>query len=304
MAGWDWAPTASGFVAGTVGVLVSHPFDTIKTRIQAGWQGRHGVLHVTLQEQGLPGLYRGILPPLLNAGIIQAVSFTIFQHCLNALEGTTQHPAFIAGLISGALPSPVLLPGYFVKIQLQNEKGRRGTGTVAFCRQLVQRHGLRPVLRAMYGRAFPVSFLADCLGRGFYFGTYDVMKRTLAEADRPLTLPRRVLAASCSGIAGWCSMYWLDTWRSCIMSGAIVGNPQSAWDVARGMYAAGGGRAFFRGFHVTLLRAVPVAASVLTMYDLVYESLKGPPTPRTIPLPEAPAFPRPLPPSAPPPSPE
>lgn len=43
-----------------------------------------------------------------------------------------------------------------------------------------------------------------------------------------------------------------------------MGNPQSAWDVARGMYAAGGGRAFFRGFHVTLLRAVPVAASVLT----------------------------------------
>ncbi len=29
---WDWVPSISGFVAGTVGVLVSHPFDTVKPR--------------------------------------------------------------------------------------------------------------------------------------------------------------------------------------------------------------------------------------------------------------------------------
>ena len=129
--GWDLVPSLSGLTAGTVGVLISHPFDTVKTRIQAGWSTRgHAVLSTTLQEQGIHGLYRGILPPLLSVGLVQAATFTIYQHMKNALDGKVQCQTFLAGLVSGAIPSFFTLPSYYVKVQLQNEKVLLGLG---FC---------------------------------------------------------------------------------------------------------------------------------------------------------------------------
>jgi len=271
----DLSSPIAGFVAGTMGVVVSHPFDTVKTRIQAGWQGSGGVLHLTLQQQGFRGLYRGVLPPLLHSGLIQALSFTLYQRGKDRLGLSP----FFAGMFSGGLCAIVLLPGYFVKVQLQNERGRTGTSTVEFCSALVRRHGLWPVFRAMYGRAFPISFASDSIGRACYLGTFESVKRRLSPSDAgAVPLAARIAAASCSGIASWTSMYPLDTIRSCLMAGPIVGNPVGARDVIRSLYSEGGLRAFYRGYHVTIMRAVPVAIFVLTSYDLVHDALRAPPT--------------------------
>ena len=94
------------------------------------------------------------------------------------------------------------------------------------------------MLRAMYGKALVASVLCDSFGRGFYFGTYDYIKSSLASTDAELTLPHRLLAACLSGTAGWTSIYFLDTLRSRIMAGfACCGNeppplfrtPPSVW---------------------------------------------------------------------------
>jgi solute carrier family 25 carnitine/acylcarnitine transporter 20/29 len=231
-------------------------------------------LSTTLQEQGIHGLYRGILPPLLSVGLVQAATFTIYQHMKNALDGKVQCQTFLAGLVSGAIPSFFTLPSYYVKVQLQNEKGKFGTGTLQYCCNLMQQHGVRPVLRAMYGKALVASVLCDSFGRGFYFGTYDYIKSSLASTDAELTLPHRLLAACLSGTAGWTSIYFLDTLRSRIMAGP-VGSGLSGMDVARQIYQEGGIRAFYRGYYVTIIRAVPVAACVLPTYDLVYYKLRS-----------------------------
>lgn len=68
-----------GVLYGTTSVAVGHPFDTVKTKMQAqsGFESQ-GMLKTfgrTLREQGFRGLYRGSLPPLLGSGIFRSTQF-------------------------------------------------------------------------------------------------------------------------------------------------------------------------------------------------------------------------------------
>ena len=64
---------------GTTSVAIGHPFDTVKTKMQAqaGFES-HGMIRTftqTLRNQGLRGLYRGALPPLMGSGIFRSTQF-------------------------------------------------------------------------------------------------------------------------------------------------------------------------------------------------------------------------------------
>eukprot|EP00958_Prasinococcus_capsulatus_P001907 scaffold175_cov414-Prasinococcus_capsulatus_cf.AAC.15 len=72
------------FVAGTVGgvcqVLVGHPFQTVKARLQAQgdppkYKGGLHCMRVTMREEGFGGLYKGIGPPMAGVGTLSAVLF-------------------------------------------------------------------------------------------------------------------------------------------------------------------------------------------------------------------------------------
>ena len=72
-----------GVLYGTTSVCVGHPFDTIKTKMQAqqGFENRSMLRSFakTLQEQGVRGLYRGCLPPLFGSGIFRSTQFAVFE---------------------------------------------------------------------------------------------------------------------------------------------------------------------------------------------------------------------------------
>ncbi len=60
------------FLAGTTGgvaqVIVGHPFNTLKVRLQTStrYTGGMDCLRSTLKEEGAKGLYKGIGPPLVS----------------------------------------------------------------------------------------------------------------------------------------------------------------------------------------------------------------------------------------------
>lgn len=74
----------TGVLYGITSVAVGHPFDTIKTKMQAqeGFLKGSGMLSsfsTVLRTQGLPGLYKGALPPLLGSGIYRSTQFAVFE---------------------------------------------------------------------------------------------------------------------------------------------------------------------------------------------------------------------------------
>lgn len=68
-----------GVLYGTTSVAVGHPFDTVKTKMQAqeGYEaeGMFRTFGRTLKEQGVRGVYRGSLPPLLGSGLFRSTQF-------------------------------------------------------------------------------------------------------------------------------------------------------------------------------------------------------------------------------------
>lgn len=68
-----------GVLYGTTSVAVGHPFDTVKTKMQAqsGFESQSMLktFGKTLREQGVRGLYRGCLPPLMGSGLFRSTQF-------------------------------------------------------------------------------------------------------------------------------------------------------------------------------------------------------------------------------------
>eukprot|EP00329_Picozoa_sp_Boothbay-MS584-11_P001042 19323_3 len=70
----------SGVVAGVAQVLVGHPANTLKARLQIQptppiYSGMMDCLRQTVAQEGYRGLYRGMASPLVGVGIVNAVVF-------------------------------------------------------------------------------------------------------------------------------------------------------------------------------------------------------------------------------------
>ena len=68
-----------GVLYGTTSVAVGHPFDTVKTKMQAqtGFESQNMLktFSRTVREHGIRGLYRGALPPLFGSGLFRSTQF-------------------------------------------------------------------------------------------------------------------------------------------------------------------------------------------------------------------------------------
>ena len=77
---------AAGILAGGAGVLVGHPFDTLKVKMQVARQGSSTAPPAdtpSCRSAALPrlsafGPYRGVLPPLLSTGIVQSINWNLW----------------------------------------------------------------------------------------------------------------------------------------------------------------------------------------------------------------------------------
>ena len=79
--GWPWKPWLAGGIAGGSMAVVGHPFDTLKTRIQADKvRAFRSTLHCAKDMVGKEGafaLWRGIGPALLSTGLTGSIRFGI-----------------------------------------------------------------------------------------------------------------------------------------------------------------------------------------------------------------------------------
>ncbi len=62
----------AGGIAGSCSVIVGHPFDTYKVMLQTSSKS------VNMRSLSISGLFRGLLPPLTSAGLVNALVFSSF----------------------------------------------------------------------------------------------------------------------------------------------------------------------------------------------------------------------------------
>eukprot|EP01062_Namystynia_karyoxenos_P059713 TRINITY_DN51136_c0_g1_i1.p1 TRINITY_DN51136_c0_g1~~TRINITY_DN51136_c0_g1_i1.p1 ORF type:complete len:278 (+),score=49.46 TRINITY_DN51136_c0_g1_i1:75-908(+) len=253
---------AAGLVAGATGTLVGHPFDTLKLRRQVGCSEPRSLAH----------LLRGIALPVATAGALQCVHLGVYFNTLTALGNPPpRHGAspwyhvFTAGAVGGVVISPATCALRIVKVRQQ----LHGSSAQVALREIVSARGWRGLLLG-----YPLHCAMESQ-RGVYMLVFFLMKRW--SGGEPVSLPYRVLSGATAGTVSWAIIYPADSVLSMLHSRAADpggGARLTARACAAAMWREGGVRRFYRGFTYTLVRAGPVAAAVLTTYDLALDRLR------------------------------
>lgn len=266
----------SGGIGGICLVLVGHPFDLLKVRLQTSSNPNATILstaRAAISETGLRGLYRGLSAPLLGVTPIFAVSFWGYatgQKLARALWDTSptthnQQPLSLtqicfAGGFS-AIPTTLLMtPFERVKVLLQTTSSTgSGGGTMATIGRVWQNGGIRNFYTGTIA-----TLLRDIPGSVAYFAAYEVTKRILCGTQNnnqqtPSTFAI-LTAGGMAGIAMWTVAIPADVLKSRLQA-APAGTYSGTLDVLRKLLKNESPRALFKGLGPALIRAYPANAA-------------------------------------------
>ncbi|KAI6356283.1 hypothetical protein MCOR25_007900 [Pyricularia grisea] len=283
---------AAGGFGGVCAVVVGHPFDLVKVRLQTAEKGVYSsaidVVRKSVARDGMRGLYAGVSAPLVGVTPMFAVSFwgydlgkTLVRSATSNRDGPLSIAQISAAGFFSAIPmTAITAPFERVKVilQVQGQKQLapgekpRYSGGVDVVRQLYKEGGVRSVFRGS------VATLArDGPGSAAYFAAYEYIKRKLSPVDpvtgKPsgeLSLMAITCAGAAAGIAMWIPVFPVDTVKSRLQT--AEGNV-TIGGVIKGLYAKGGYKAFFPGFGPALARAVPANAATFLGVELAHQAM-------------------------------
>jgi len=270
---------AKSFIAGGFGgvsaVLVGHPFDLTKTRLQTAapgaYKGAIDVVKKTVAQDGITGLYRGMVPPLLGVTPIFAVSFwaydaskqLILAFTPNRSSQTLSTPELAAAGFLSAVPTtlvtaPVERAKVLLQIQGQAGSEAKYKGVVDVLKHLYREGGVRSIFRGT-----GATLARDGPGSAAYFAAYEVTKKALTPAGASpseLNLSAIILAGGTAGVAMWALAIPPDVIKSRIQS-APTGTYSGMLDCVRKTIAQDGVKALWKGFGPAMARAFPANAA-------------------------------------------
>ena len=96
--------TATGALFGATNTIIGHPFDTVKTKLQAqsGFGGSMGTAQACgsiWRAEGLLGFYRGCLPPMWGSAVYRSAQFAVYETLHRQLSAV---PALCRPLLPGS----------------------------------------------------------------------------------------------------------------------------------------------------------------------------------------------------------
>ncbi|KGQ83934.1 solute carrier family 25 (mitochondrial carnitine/acylcarnitine transporter), member 20/29 [Candida albicans P87] len=265
---------AAGGFGGICAVLTGHPFDLVKVRLQTGlYNSSVQCVKQTIAKDGLTGLYRGVLPPLLGVTPMFAVSFwgyDVGKRLVSTYTGKSIDQFEIkeistAGFISAIPTTLVAAPFERVKVMMQIQEGNKSKSMAGVVAEMYKTGGLRSIFKGS------VATLArDGPGSALYFATYEYLKKELSSPGEDLSLFAIMTAGGFAGVSMWLGVFPIDTIKSTQQSSNV---PISILQTTKNIYAKGGVKAFFPGVGPALARSFPANAATFLGVELARKAL-------------------------------
>ncbi|KAG7260016.1 hypothetical protein CRUP_029464 [Coryphaenoides rupestris] len=243
---------AAGCFGGAAGVLVGHPFDTVK----------------------MLGLYKGIGSPMMGLTFINAIVFGMQGNAMRMLGRDTPANQFLAGASAGLIQCVICCPMELAKTRMQMQ----GTGEKKKSARKMYKNSLDCLVRIYrkegfrgINRGMVTTVIRETPAFGIYFLAYDTLTRRLGcEPEDPYMIPKLLFAGGMSGMASWFSTYPVDVIKSRLQADGMGGVNQYSGiaDCVRQSVRKEGWRVFTRGLTSTLLRAFPVNATTFATVTL------------------------------------
>ncbi|KAJ9088834.1 carnitine transporter, variant 2 [Entomophthora muscae] len=272
------ASSVKSFISGGFGgmclVMAGHPLDLIKVRLQTSTQytGLVDCFKQTIAKDGVRGLYRGMVTPLIGVTPIFAICFwgyDLGKQISRQITGSDPNEPLGMGSICfaggfSAIPATLLMtPIERVKclLQIQGTGGEAATkyrGPLDAVRGILATGGIRSLYK---GTA--ATLLRDGPGSVAYFGAYEGFKILLTpKGASPTDLsPAAVFTAGgLAGMANWAVAIPPDVIKSRLQT-APEGTYKGIADVFFKLIRTEGPGALFRGLGPAMLRAFPANAA-------------------------------------------
>ncbi|XP_038159906.1 solute carrier family 25 member 48 [Cyprinodon tularosa] len=302
----------AGWIGGASSVVVGHPLDTVKTRLQAG-KGNQNMLHCILniyRKETVMGFFKGMSFPLASITVYNSVVFGFFSNTQRLISkyryGDGRHPcsmldltvaSMLTGLMSVGLGAPVDL----VKIRLQMQTqpvlaenlqlaGNVPNGTNIPLRSIDgpnQRLYRGPIhcistilqtegIQGLY-RGAGAMILRDVPGYALYFIPYAVFCNLLTPSNSSSPHPCSIwLAGGLAGSISWVTATPADVVKSRMQADAQLQRKyKGVLHCIIQSYKTEGAEVFFRGASVNAIRGFPMSATMFLMYELSLQFFRG-----------------------------
>lgn len=267
---------AAGGFGGVCAVLTGHPFDLVKVRLQTGvYNSAIKGVKQTLVKEGLPGFYRGVLPPLLGVTPMFAVSFWGYDVGKRIVSNTTGVSASeftikdisTAGFLSAIPTTLVAAPFERVKVMMQIQDGAKKSSMGSVIAEMYRTGGIQSIFK---GSA--ATLARDGPGSALYFATYEYLKQSLSKPGEDLSLVNVSIAGGFAGVAMWLGVFPIDTIKSTQQSS---NTSVSIFKTTSNIYKRGGIGAFFPGVGPALARSFPANAATFVGVEVATKFLNS-----------------------------
>nr|XP_020658125.1 solute carrier family 25 member 45 isoform X3 [Pogona vitticeps] len=284
-------PTAeflAGWLSGAAGLVLGHPIDTVKVRLQtqAGYRNILDCVITTYRDETVRGFFKGMSFPLLSVAVVNSVMFGTYSNVLQYLCDTHHRDhsvnppryahIFTAGCVSGMVQAMILAPVDLIKVRLQNQTHlysrrraltgacqSRYRGPVHCAVSIFREEGVAGMFRG--GRALAFR---DSPTVAVYFLTYTGLCRGMTEERQdpgPVTI---LVAGGFAGTVSWVLATPMDVVKARLqMDGVKQAEYRGILDCILASARQEGWQVFFKGLSLNALRAFPVNAVTFLSYE-------------------------------------
>ncbi|KAM0934147.1 putative mitochondrial carrier domain superfamily [Dioscorea sansibarensis] len=287
----------SGTIGGAAQLIVGHPFDTIKVKLQSQpaplpgqlpkYAGALDAVKQTIAAEGPGGLYKGMGAPLATVAAFNAVLFTVrgqMEALVRPEPGAllSVNQQIVCGAGAGVAVSFLACPTELIKCRLQAQsalaESASSSGAVKYGGPMdVAKHVLKAEggLRGLFKGLVP-TLAREVPGNAVMFGVYEALKQFFAGGNDTSRLGRGSLmtAGGLAGAAFWAIVYPTDVVKSVIQVDDYK-NPKYSGSINafKKILASEGVKGLYRGFGPAMARSIPANAACFLAYEVTKSSL-------------------------------
>lgn len=265
----------AGCIGGCAGVVVGHPFDTVKVHLQTqdALNPRYkNTLHCfrsILLKDGVKGIYKGMSSPLMGVAGINAIIFGVYgnaQRYSSDPSSLTSH--FLAGTAAGLAQTGLCSPMELAKTRVQISGDN--IGPLQCLKNIYRVEGFRGVFKGV-----GITAIREAPAFASYFVTYEYLTRS--DDNTRTSTATMLLAGGLAGCVSWLIVYPVDVIKTRLQIDGMSGIPKykNAWDCVRQSISHEGYGFLTRGLTPTLLRAFPTNAACFAAVTWSMRLLSG-----------------------------
>ena len=233
----------AGTFGGSIGTIISHPFDTLRINLQVN--PKLSIFEITkniYKSNGIRGFYKGLSPPLLGISLEKSIVFGTFY---NLEKNPNCQNKIVNGFIAGFLSTIIVTPVERLKIALQTNQSIKNIK-----------------MNTLYS-GWTTTIFRESPGYAIYFKTYEMLKPLKIfrlENDSKL---KTFINGSLSGMSAWLFIYPSDRVKTLVQN-----KNEKTLNIIKEIYKTEGFRGYYRGFSLALLRCIPLHGGVFVGYNL------------------------------------